>query len=414
MEAAVPTTRRDIRVISLIGVAHFLSHVYQLTLPAVFPIIHEVEGIGYAELGVLASVFFVTSAIFQSVAGFLVDRVGARPVLIAGLTLIAGAAALYGFTHSYAELLVLSLAAGLGNSVFHPADLSILNGSVSEGRIGRGLSVHSFGGFVGYTVTPISIFTLGSLIGWRGAVLAAGSAGLIVIGILWAQRADLRDSVVDRGIKPQSFVKDLGVLFQPLAMLAFSFFAFMAMGSIGLMTFGVSTLIALLGISADLASMIISVQLAGSMLGVLIGGVLADRYSRHDLMAASAVTAGVAFLMLVPLLQPISGFALVPLFVSFGLLYGIAQPLRDMVVRSIAPTGSAGKVFGFTYSGMDFGSATAAFLFGYMLGQGLPLWVFVSIGVFIMMGVCTILHAGTIEARVPMRQALYGSVQNSN
>ena len=399
LDAAGAATRRDIKVISLIGVAHLLSHVYQLALPALFPIIHQVEGIGYAELGVLASVFFVTSAIFQALAGFLVDRVGSRPVLIAGMTLIAGAAALFAFTHSYAELLVLSFAGGLGNSVFHPADFSILNGSVSESRIGRGLSIHGFGGFVGYAATPFCMFSLGSVIGWRGALLVAGSAGLIVTGIIWAFRADLRDSVVDRGIKPQSFVKDLGVLLRPSAVLAFTFFAFMAMGSIGLMTFGASTLIALLDISADRASMIISVQLVGSMLGILIGGVLADRYSRPDRMTAIVVTVGVAFLMLVPLLQPQSILMLVPLFVCFGVLYGIAGPLRDMVVRSIAPSGSAGKVFGFTYSGMDFGSATSAVLFGYMLGQNLAFWVFILIGVFMMIGVCTILFAEVAARR---------------
>lgn len=399
MDAATTATRRDLEVISLIGVGHMLSHVYQLALPALFPIIHQVEGLGYAELGVLASAFFVASAVFQVLAGFLVDRVGARPVLIAGLVLIAGATALYSFTHSYAEMVVLSLAAGLGNSVFHPADFSILNGSVSERRIGRGLSIHGFGGFVGYAATPFCMFLLGSLIGWRGAMLVAGSAGLIVTGIIWAVRANLRDSVVDRGIEPQSLIKDLGVLFQPSAVLAFTFFAFMAMGSIGLMTFGASTLIALLGISADRASMIISVQLSGSMLGILVGGVLADRYSRHDLITAIVVTAGVALLMLVPLLQPRSEFTLVPLFVSFGVLYGIAGPMRDMVVRAVAPSGSAGKVFGFTYSGMDFGSATSAFLFGYLLGQGLPLWVFVLIGMFMMIGVFTILFAKVAASR---------------
>lgn len=405
MDATGLATGRDIKVISMIGVAHFLSHVYQLVLPALFPIIHAVEGIGYVELGLLASAFFVTSAVCQSLAGFLVDRVGARPVLIAGLTLIAGATALYAFTDSYAELVVLSLAAGLGNSVFHPADFSILNGSISNARIGRGLSIHGFGGFVGYAATPFSVFTLGSLIGWRGAALAAGSAGLIVTGLLWALRADLRDSVVDRGIKPQSFGKDLGVLFQPSAVLAFTFFAFMAMGSIGLMTFGASTLIALLGISAERASMIISVQLSGSMCGILIGGVVADRYSRHDRLAAIVVTAGVASLMLVPLFQPTSDFILMPLFVSFGVLYGIAGPLRDMVVRSLAPTGAAGKVFGFTYSGMDFGSAAAAVLFGYLLGQSLPLWVFISIGVFIMLGVFTILFAEVAARKSTVRLA---------
>ena len=48
MDAALATRKLDIKVISLIGVAHFLSHCYQLALPALFPIIYRVEGIGIA------------------------------------------------------------------------------------------------------------------------------------------------------------------------------------------------------------------------------------------------------------------------------------------------------------------------------------------------------------------------------
>src|SRR5690606_13570057 len=182
----------------------------------------------------LSSVFFLTSGLCQAPAGFLVDRVGARPVLIGGMLLMTGSTALFAFTHSYTAMLALSFLAGLGNTVFHPADYSILNGSVSNARIGRGLSIHGFGGFLGYAVTPASLFALGSLIGWRETMLSIGIVGLIVAAILWAQRHDLRDSVVDRGIGPQSFVKDIGVLFQPSSVLAFTFFCFMAMGSVGL------------------------------------------------------------------------------------------------------------------------------------------------------------------------------------
>jgi FSR family fosmidomycin resistance protein-like MFS transporter len=399
MNAAVAATRRDVKVISLIGVAHLLSHVYHLSLPALFPIIHEVEGISYAELGMLASVFFITSGLCQAPAGFLVDRVGARPVLIAGMFLITGASALFAFTLSYSAMIGLAFLAGLGNSVFHPADFSILNGSVSEKRIGRGLSIHGFGGYVGYAATPFCMYWLGSLVGWRDAMLYIGGAGLIVAAIMWAMRSDLRDSVVDKGIKQQSFINNLGVLFQPSAVLAFTFFAFMAMGSIGLMTFGVSTLIALFDLPADKASLIISLQLSGSMLGILMGGVLADRYPRHDLMTAVVVTLAVAIMMTVPLFHLNSVHVLIPIFICYGMLYGIAGPLRDMVVRSIAPSGSAGKVFGFTYSGMDVGSAISTFLFGYMLSQNLPFWNFILIGTFMMIGVFSILFAKAAARR---------------
>lgn len=405
MDAALAARRLDIKVISLIGVAHFLSHIYQLALPALFPLIHRVEGFGYAELGVLSSVFFLTSGLCQAPAGFLVDRIGARPVLIGGMLLITGSTALFAFTHSYPAMLVLSFLAGLGNTVFHPADYSILNGSVSEARIGRGLSIHGFGGFLGYAATPVTVFALGSLIGWREALLSIGAVGLLVTALLWAQRHDLRDSVVDRGIGPQSFVKDIGVLLQPSSVLAFTFFCFMAMGSVGIMALGASSLIALFGMPAELASGIISLQLTGSLAGILIGGVLADRYARHDLFTGVVVTAGVVILMAVPLLQPASAVLIAALFVGYGVSYGIAQPLRDMVVRSIAPSGSAGKVFGFTYSGMDFGSAMATLIFGAVLDRNEPALVFYLVGVFMMVGVASILCTKLVTVREPRRIA---------
>jgi len=403
MDAALATRKLDIKVISLIGVSHFLSHCYQLSLPALFPLIHRVEGIGFTELGVLSSVFFLTSGLCQAPAGFLVDRIGARPVLIGGMLLITGSTTLFAFTPSYSAMLVLSFLAGLGNTVFHPADYSILNGSVSEQRIGRGLSVHGFGGYVGYAATPITVFTLGSLAGWREAMLMIGIVGLVVVGILWTQRHDLRDSVVDRGIKSQGFVHDIGVLLQPPAILAFSFFCFMAMGSVGIMTLGASTLIALLDIPAAMASTIISLQLTGSLVGILIGGIIADKYSRHDLLSALVVTFAGCLLMIVPFLRPSTAIQLIPIFMGFGLLYGIAGPLRDMVVRSLAPTGAAGKTFGFTYSGMDIGSAMATALLGYLLGSGEPFWVLVLCGLFIMMGGVTIMFTKTVRTRQAAR-----------
>ena len=79
---AVPL-RQDARTIGLIGVAHGTSHFFHLLLPPLFPLFIRDFGFSYSELGLLVSTFFVISGIGQALAGFLVDRVGARPVLLA-------------------------------------------------------------------------------------------------------------------------------------------------------------------------------------------------------------------------------------------------------------------------------------------------------------------------------------------
>ena len=83
--SAAHSFRRDARVIGVVGVAHALSHFFQLVLPPLFPLLRAEFGVSYATLGALMSVFYVASGVCQFGAGFAVDRFGARPVLLGGL-----------------------------------------------------------------------------------------------------------------------------------------------------------------------------------------------------------------------------------------------------------------------------------------------------------------------------------------
>jgi len=296
-------------------------------------------------------------------------------------------------------MVLLAAMIGLGNCVFHPADFSILNGSVSPSRMGRAFGVHGFGGYIGYAAAPVVMFFLGSLIGWREAMLAAGLVGLVVSGVIWSQRSDFRDSGVDRGITPGTLLSDIDVLLRPQSVFAFLFFCFTAMGSIGLMSFGPTALMGLLGTPAALANSTISAQITGSVFGVLMGGVIADRVRRHDMMTALSIVIGMGFLLIVPAFRPSSHLLVMGLFVGVGIFYGGSMPLRDMVVRSITPSGAAGKVFGFTYSGMDFGSAMSTAIFGLMLDAGEARLVLVLVAVFMTIGLFCMYGANLFAAR---------------
>ena len=131
----------------------------------------KIEGYGIGELALLTSIFFVVSSFSQVGSGFLVDRYGARPVLFIGLFLLALATGGFAFFNNYPAMIVLSFLGGLGNSVFHPADYSILNGSISESRVGRAYAIHGFGGLIGYAVTPYGMYLMGSSFGWQTTML---------------------------------------------------------------------------------------------------------------------------------------------------------------------------------------------------------------------------------------------------
>src|ERR1043165_8027675 len=95
------TRTNDLRIIPLVCSAHFVSHFYILVLPPLSPFIREFYGVSYTELGYALTAFNVTTALCQTPAGFLADRVGTRLVLISGLVLGAACLVVVGLGPSF-------------------------------------------------------------------------------------------------------------------------------------------------------------------------------------------------------------------------------------------------------------------------------------------------------------------------
>ncbi len=395
--AAAPGRRRDVRIIGTIGVAHLFSHFYQLTLAPLFLLIKAEFEVSNVELGALISLFFIASAVLQTPAGFLVDRFGARPILIGGLALLSLAVAGYALAPNYAALVALSLIAGAGNSVFHPADYSLLNQHISPNLMGRAYSVHTIGGHLGYGLAPVVLALLGVSFGWRGAVAIVGLAGLLTAAAILAM-----GSAMFQGVKPAGPPRvdktgraGVAVLLHPAIISFFVMFVIMAMGFIGLQNFTPLALVNGMGLSLVSANGILSGFLFAAPVGVLVGGVLADRCRRQELVASMSVISCGLIILCIGLVD----VPLFPAFVAAGFLFGLALPSRDMVVRAATPEGASGRVFGFVYGGLDAGSAVTPLLYGWFLDLGNPIWVFVVSGVLMLLFGSIIFATATLMAR---------------
>src|SRR5256885_6896511 len=164
-----------LRTLVLTSTAHWVSHFHLMVLPMLFPFLKTQLGVGYIELGFALTVFAVVSGVTQAPMGYLADHVGARKVLLIGLTVGGLALIMLALNLNYPWLIASAVLLGLANSVYHPADYAILSAHMDEARMGRAFSVHTFAGFLGGAVAPAIMETLVATIGGLGELQVAGA-----------------------------------------------------------------------------------------------------------------------------------------------------------------------------------------------------------------------------------------------
>lgn len=391
----------DIKVMGLVGSAHGASHFFHLVLPPLFPILKEEFGVTYSALALLTTLFYGVSGIAQTLAGFFVDRYGARNILLSGLTLLSLSVIGYGLASEFWMLLLFAVLAGLGNSVFHPADLSILTQKVTSRRLGKAYGIHAFSGNVGWAAAPVFVISVTQLLNWQYALILAGFLGLSIVLFFIIFGSDLNDNKGDAKtpldtsiLNLKSLFNNLSLLFSPTILSCFCFFALLAAALIGVQSFGVSAIGELYEIDITQATFALTTFLVCSAFGILSGGVLADKTTRHDIIAIAGVSLSGLVLLLIGS-QIITASSVIPLLGLSGFFSGVTAPSRDMLVKKATPSGSTGRIFGFVYSGLDLGSSLMPLLLGWLMDIGNASYVFY---------VCAIMLFGTTSTVINVKR----------
>lgn len=375
----------SIKVLGLISAGHFVSHFYYLVLPPLFPLLRDVYGVGYTELGFVVMVNSLANTLTAAPVGVLVDRYGARKILVAGLAVEGLAFTLIPVFPSYTALLILMAVAGISNSVFHPANYSLLDTMVKDAQMGRAFSVHSFGGYLGAAVAPVTVIFVTTISDWQTAVLLSGLGGLVMAAVMFMSSSDFPSvRQVESRTAPVEGAPRAGtlrVLFSAPIVLGLLFFAVLSMAEYGISDFGVSSLHLIYAVPLTTATIALSAFLFASPVGVLLGGWLADSCQRHDRVAAVCMLTFAICIGATAVFE-LSWETVIVLFAAAGLAAGIVAPSRDLIIRRVTPPGDIGKVFGFVAAGFNIGGIIAPPLFGLLLDHADPRIVFALAAVF--------------------------------
>ena len=399
LPAAKAGWSRDTKVIALIAIAHFVSHVHVMLLPPILGQVREAFGVSYTQVALAITVFNIASALLQTPAGFLVDRIGPRLMLTAGLILGGAAITAAALLPGYWFFVIAYALMGVANTVYHPADYSILSAAIDGKKIGKAFSIHTFAGYLGFGVTPAMVLGTAALWGWHGAFLFV--AGLtFAVAILLIVAGSVLPRVVRKPMGPSRAEAKvgLGLLLSPPILRNLLFFFCLAMANGGIQTFTVVGMGATHGTPASVANVALSGFLLFSAGGVLLGGIIADRTPHHERVAALgfACTSTMAILMA---WVNMPAAILIGVMSLGGLLNGIIQPSRDMMVRAVTPAGSFGKVFGFVTTGFNFGGVISPLLYAWLMDRGEPRAIFMIVVAFIFLALVTAVTRAKPQAK---------------
>ncbi|GGL37689.1 hypothetical protein GCM10009037_21600 [Halarchaeum grantii] len=363
-------TRRasgPVGVTALVSADHFVSHVFLLALPPLFPLIAGTFRVSETRLAVSVTLIFVAQFLCQVPAGELVDRVGGKRVVVGGLALTSVSIGLAGFATAYWQVLACAFVSGVGQSPFHPANYALLDAAGDAASEGRQFSLHSFGGFVGFAAAPVLTTGIAALADWRSALVAIGIGGFVyalvlLVALAPVHRRVLRASVTETGDDAGSRFGSIALLKRPLVAGMFAFFLLVTLADTGLQTYTTAFAVNGLGFSTVVGNSALTGFLAVTAVFVLVGGWVADRYDVFALIVGGVAWSALALWAALALAPGSTGFVVAWAVAGAG--FGVSLPARDRITNALSGAADTGKSFGLVYTGLPIGGALAPVLLG--------------------------------------------------
>ncbi|MEI7738364.1 MAG: MFS transporter [Betaproteobacteria bacterium] len=360
------TLAEDAKIIALVGLAHSSSHFSHLILPLMFPVFIKAFGLSYSALGFVMSVFFFISGVGQAGSGFVVDKVGARPVMYVSLLILAAGCFWTSNAQGYQDLIIVAILLGLGNCSFHPMDYTILNQRVSAKRIGYAYSAHGLTGNLGWAVAPVFMVGITQISNWQTAFFCAGLVFLVIAGVLIVYKESILTQPQIK-LKIAETGEHTSILKLPMVWWCFSFFFFSTITLAVVQNYSVIILQSLYSVSLQSATMTLTSYMLCAAAGMLSGGFVAAKWPTQSDQVVATCMAVAALLIALCASTWLSGLWAMVFLAATGFALGIGGPSRDIMIRNATPKGATGRVYGVVYSGLDAGFAVAPTLFGYFM-----------------------------------------------
>ncbi len=341
--------------------------------PVFYPYFVESLGFTRAQLtqGFLLG-FLVAGLPFGILAGTLIDRIGPRFVILAGVMLVALSLILMGRMRHFWQFEFLCVLEVVGYVLAGPIANQVLIARWFHRRRGQAMGYAYLGLGLGGVVAPMLVNFLARSLGWRHSLELLGTAILLVLVPIgfWVTRS----SPDDVRALPQAFgevtlpTENSPVLAGPSigvsqAIRSASFWLLLigstlAIGAIGAVIQHFIWFLKDIGYSAAVASQYSTILLAASLAGRVIVGHLADRFRKSYMMAFFYFLIGASVFLL-------SNSHSSVILWTFALVFGFSMGADFMLIPLVTA-----ECFGTT----SLGKLLSLIIMGYSIGQWAGPW----------------------------------------
>ena len=365
--AAAHTKTEERRALGVACGAHVLHDGYTDLVYLMLPIWQAEFGLGYAELGLMRTVFSGTLAGFQIPSGFLTERFGAPVVLAFGTALAGFGYCLAGLSHGVMLLVAALFVGGLGASTQHPIGSSLVTHIFAGPRSMKAFGTYNFSGDIGKMTVPAAASLLFVVLPWREAVAMLGGIGLlagIAIFVLMPRFStaalphkseDTAPVAGSRSVYGFPLLLSIGIIDSATRMGFLMFLPFVLTAK---------------GASLQTVGLALSLVFAGGALGKLVCGFIG---ARVGVVTTVLLTEGMTALGIVALLPlPLEAALLLLPLVGIA-LNGTSSVVYGSVPEMVAPA-KRQRAFSIFYTGTIGAGAVSPALYG-LLGDavGVPM-----------------------------------------
>ena len=320
----------------VMAVSHTLTHVFGGIHTAIFSELRDEFNLSLQQLGLVASIPSLASAVLAIPVGLLSDRFGSKKMLLASFGFAAVGAVLAGTASTPLMLIVAVSLIYVNVTIYHPASYAATTKMFAPEDRAKALGLHGAGGTLGHAMGPLSVSLLVGVLAWQWRQVYLFLAAPMIVGIIMVMR--LPDDKVEKTEKKQEKGKGEKFLTRNLVMfLAYQATRMIATSMIG--TFLVLYLQDVRGMSLTVATFITSTNTLTGLIAAPMGGYLAARFGEKKWLQASLLG---AFTVLALAFQAPNNTLFMALYVLYGFGNTLGMAGRSAIMAKLTPSKQRG------------------------------------------------------------------------